>query len=251
MHVHQPAAREDAQPDQEDVLDPEAREPALPGGGGGSGMAREGGAMFRGRHPRASRQPCPASRAAPTQEHCGVSSGPLRTHSTHAGGVGDRGPGFEIHRRAKSIAKWGRPGWSALYRADRRHFLRITLRSSPHLRTRNRRTRPATHTALCGGGRCWARGRAGRKDGPGSPPGQRAEGRGQGVPAVGTRPHTRGPGSLFPMAKAGTQPGAVDTGGHTPRPLRAVGGHPALKRQGTLASAAMGGGPQGRRCRVE
>lgn len=37
MHVHQPAAREDAQPDQEDVLDPEAREPALPGGGGAVG----------------------------------------------------------------------------------------------------------------------------------------------------------------------------------------------------------------------
>lgn len=31
MHIHQPAAHKDAQPQQEDVLDPEAREPALGG----------------------------------------------------------------------------------------------------------------------------------------------------------------------------------------------------------------------------
>lgn len=31
MHIRQPATRKDAQPDQEDVLDPEAREPALLG----------------------------------------------------------------------------------------------------------------------------------------------------------------------------------------------------------------------------
>lgn len=33
MHVCQPAARKDAQPDQKDVLDPETREPALWGRG--------------------------------------------------------------------------------------------------------------------------------------------------------------------------------------------------------------------------
>lgn len=56
MHVCQPAARKDAQPDQKDVLDPETREPAL----WGQGNVRKHhtwGACAPFRRPPPSRQP--------------------------------------------------------------------------------------------------------------------------------------------------------------------------------------------------
>lgn len=206
-HVHQPAAREDAQPDQEDVLDPEAREPALPGE-----AAHEGSATFRVRRPQASHQPCPvpASGAAP---HPGTLWGLLWSPSplTAQPFQWRWGTGAQTftHTGGQSQFQNAVIQGSRLYFAEQRHFLHSSLLSCPHVRTGNLRARAATHTDLCS--------RGGAPAGPG--PGQQ---RGAGLGAHGAEgwarqpwrcaSHTRGPSTVLPTAKAGTHLGTTDTG---------------------------------------